>query len=198
LSVSGLVRINRDGEPVNEIFTTFAMTAKKEDDGSQPLAGPSQPLSTNSPPPSSSSDNEHASSSSPMPTPHRSELLDRARHFLSSPQVIHQDHESKRRFLSEKGLSDGEVQLLLREMVRASCLFVSASLHTTERPTHNVCPSLPSSEKKQIAFALAHRSTTDVSRASSIPFARSSRGHVQGAFMASGRFHCPALHLLRT
>jgi hypothetical protein len=69
-----------------------------------------------------------------MPTLHRSELLDRARHFLSSPQVIHQDHESKRRFLSEKGLSDEEVQLLLREMVRASSLFVflQAYLHTTE------------------------------------------------------------------
>ena len=50
--------------------------------------------------------------------PNRSELLDRARHFLSSPQVIHQDYESKRRFLTEKGLSDEEVQLLLREMVR--------------------------------------------------------------------------------
>jgi hypothetical protein len=54
----------------------------------------------------------------PMPDD-RSELLDRARHFLSSPQVMHQDYESKRRFLAEKGLSDGEVQLLLSEMVRA-------------------------------------------------------------------------------
>ena len=149
---SHLVRVDRDGEPVNHLsrdFTTFAMTANKEDDGSQPLAGPSQPLSANSLPPNSSSGHEHASSSSPTPTPHRSELLDRARHFLSSPQVIHQDHESKRRFLSEKGLSDGEVQLLLREMVRASCLFVSPSLHTTERPTHNVCPSLPFPRKKK-------------------------------------------------
>jgi hypothetical protein len=51
--------------------------------------------------------------------PNRSELLDRARHFLSSPQVLHQDYESKRRFLAEKGLSNDEVQLLLHEMVRS-------------------------------------------------------------------------------
>ncbi|KAI9467163.1 hypothetical protein BJY52DRAFT_1111800 [Lactarius psammicola] len=50
------------------------------------------------------------------PVSDRSELLDRARHFLSSPQVIHQDHESKRRFLTDKGLTDGEIQLLLREI----------------------------------------------------------------------------------
>jgi hypothetical protein len=114
-------------------FTTCAMTSNN----SQPLAGPSQPLSTDSPPPHSSSDHEHPPPSSPTPTPHRSELLDRARHFLGSPQVIHQDHESKRRFLSEKGLSDEEVQLLLREVVRASSLFVFRKLthHRTSNPT---------------------------------------------------------------
>lgn len=88
------------------------------DDNSQPPAAPSEskPLSTDTPPPNSSS--ELASSSSPPPAPDRSELLVRARHFLSSPQVIDQDYESKHRFLAEKGLTDGEIQLLLREMVR--------------------------------------------------------------------------------
>jgi hypothetical protein len=100
---------NRDGP------LSLAMTANN-DDNSQPPAVPSEskPLSTDTPPPNSSS--ELASSSSP--TPDRSELLVRARHFLSSPQVIDQDYESKRRFLAEKGLTDGEIQLLLREMVR--------------------------------------------------------------------------------
>lgn len=88
-----------------------AMTANNQD-GSQPPANPS------SEPPSTQVDKAQPSSSSPTPIPNRSELLDRARHFLSSPQVIHQDHESKRRFLAEKGLADGEIQLLLREMVR--------------------------------------------------------------------------------
>jgi hypothetical protein len=92
------------------------MTANNEDN-SQPPAAPSEsePLSTDTPSPNPSSD--HASSS-PPPTPDRSELLVRARHFLSSPHVVDQDFESKRRFLAEKGLADGEIQLLLREMVR--------------------------------------------------------------------------------
>ena len=93
------------------------MTANNEDN-SQPPTAPSEskPLSVDTPPPNPSS--ELASTSPAQPTPDRSELLVRAQHFLSSPQVIDQDHESKRRFLAEKGLADGEIQLLLREMVR--------------------------------------------------------------------------------
>ena len=48
----------------------------------------------------------------------RSELLQRARSFLTSPQVLHEDLAAKRRFLLEKGLDDAEVESLLREMVR--------------------------------------------------------------------------------
>jgi hypothetical protein len=92
------------------------MTANNEDNSQPPAASSeSKPLSTDTPPPNSPSE---PASSSPAPTPDRSELLVRARHFLSSPQVIDQDFESKRRFLAEKGLTDGEIQLLLREMVR--------------------------------------------------------------------------------
>ena len=93
---------------------SFIMTV--DADNSRPPAGHSEPPSTSetqpTPPP------ENASSVPTTPVSSRSELLDRARHFLSSPQVIHQDHESKRRFLTEKGLTDGEIQILLREMVR--------------------------------------------------------------------------------
>ncbi|KAI9447889.1 hypothetical protein H4582DRAFT_1896987 [Lactarius indigo] len=85
-----------------------------DSDNSPAPAGRSQPPSTSAtqhnPPP------EHASSLPMSPVLDRSELLDRARHFLGSPQVVHQDHESKRRFLTDKGLTDGEIQLLLREM----------------------------------------------------------------------------------
>jgi hypothetical protein len=104
-----------------------------------------RPISANSPPSNSSSDHEHTPSSSLTSTPHHSELLDRVRHFLGTPQVIHQDHESKRGFLSEKGLSDGEVQLLLREVVRVSCLFVFRKLthHRTSNITTFVRPFLP-------------------------------------------------------
>ncbi|KIP12749.1 hypothetical protein PHLGIDRAFT_97395 [Phlebiopsis gigantea 11061_1 CR5-6] len=46
----------------------------------------------------------------------RSELLQRARAFLTSPQVLHEDLTAKRRFLLEKGLNDAEVESLLRDM----------------------------------------------------------------------------------
>lgn len=48
----------------------------------------------------------------------RTELLQRARAFLSSPQVRHEDLTAKRRFLGEKGLSEDEIEGLLREVVR--------------------------------------------------------------------------------
>ena len=165
------------------------MTANNED-GSQPSAAPSkhEPLSTDTLPPTTSS--EHASSSSsssllptPAPTPDRSELLDRARHFLGSPQVTHQDYESKRRFLAEKGLEDGEIQLLLSEMVRP--------VHAFPIPKHSMsCHVLK-------ALAVPRRATADVPRTPSVPSARPSSGHLQGAFVASGGLHGPALHLLR-
>jgi hypothetical protein len=120
--------------PARGTGTSLAMTAN-DDDKPQPSAAPSEPEppSMDTPPPDSSA--EHASSSSAMttttPTPNRSELLDRARLFLSSPQVIHQDYESKRLFLAEKGLEDGEIQLLLREMVSRE--------HAFPRPSRLKC-----------------------------------------------------------
>ncbi|KAI0036058.1 hypothetical protein K488DRAFT_38585, partial [Vararia minispora EC-137] len=45
----------------------------------------------------------------------RVSLLTRARQFLLSPQVRYEDDVSKRRFLQEKGLSEDEIGLLLRE-----------------------------------------------------------------------------------
>lgn len=162
----------RDGPPL-------AMTANNEDNTQPPApAAPSEPkpLSTDIPPLNSSSD---FASSSPPSTPDRSELLIRARHFLSSPQVIDQDHESKRRFLVEKGLTDGEIQLLLREMVRL--------LHTCH----------PTSRLNVYAFTVPRSSTSDVPYTSPITSSRTSRRYFQGAFMASGRLHGSALYLLR-
>ena len=55
------------------------------------------------------------------PTPvYRAELLQRARVFLTSPQVRHEDITAKRRFLADKGLTDVEVDGLLREVVRTA------------------------------------------------------------------------------
>ncbi|RDB20128.1 hypothetical protein Hypma_012766 [Hypsizygus marmoreus] len=66
-------------------------------------------------------------SSTPSPSPQissqrppssldRGELLSRARTFLQSPQIIHQDISEKRRFLVEKGLHAPEIDDLLREL----------------------------------------------------------------------------------
>lgn len=44
----------------------------------------------------------------------RSDLLAKARAFLASPQVQHQDINAKRAFLVEKGLNDAEIEDLLR------------------------------------------------------------------------------------
>lgn len=48
----------------------------------------------------------------------RTELLRKARAFLGSPQVRHEDDIAKRRFLTEKGLTDVEIDRLLQEIVR--------------------------------------------------------------------------------
>lgn len=97
--------------PAPVLLAIVAMTDNNED-SSRPSA--------DTIPPSSSPEHESSSSSSstPTPMPDRTELLDKARHFLSSPQVVHQDYDSKRRFLTEKGLGDGDIELLLREIVR--------------------------------------------------------------------------------
>ena len=47
----------------------------------------------------------------------REELIERARLFLTSPQIRHEDLFAKRRFLAEKGLSDAEIAGLLQELV---------------------------------------------------------------------------------
>lgn len=120
------------GKPERSNARDVAMTANNEDNLQSPATpSESKPLSTDTPPPNPSS--EHASLP-PPPTPDRLELLVRARHFLSSPQVIDQDYESKRRFLAEKGLTDGEIQLLLREMVRRLSLYpkTQCSLYVPE------------------------------------------------------------------
>ncbi|KAI0677359.1 hypothetical protein C8Q78DRAFT_1002404 [Trametes maxima] len=71
------------------------------------------PSSQASPPPTVEA--PQPSSVSPAPED-RSVLLQRARAFLSSPQVRHEDLVAKRRFLTEKGLTNDEVEGLLREV----------------------------------------------------------------------------------
>lgn len=53
-------------------------------------------------------------------TTNRTELFETARAFLRSPQVVHEDSISKRRFLAEKGLNPAEIDSLLQELVSCS------------------------------------------------------------------------------
>ncbi|KAF9058060.1 hypothetical protein BJ165DRAFT_103482 [Panaeolus papilionaceus] len=63
-----------------------------------------------------------AAQTPPTPTPsvtpaeNRLELLNKARAFLASPQVQHQDVAQKRRFLIEKGLNGTDIDNLLQTM----------------------------------------------------------------------------------
>ena len=74
--------------------------------------------SQSDPAPSGSSVQDSDDASSSQPTEDRSALLDRARIFLTSPQIRHEDPSAKRRFLAEKGLNAIEVEMLMRELVR--------------------------------------------------------------------------------
>ena len=77
------------------------------------------------PPPtitSSPSQTSPAETTLPVLTPptiaqDRTELLTHARVFLNSPRILNQDFAAKRKFLSEKGLSEPEIEGLLREPV---------------------------------------------------------------------------------
>jgi hypothetical protein len=92
-----------------------------------PIQSPSsEPKQPSTPVSSSSSDVRDARSlatpenntSSPASQPEsRAGLIERARSFLTSPQIRHEDFFAKRRFLAEKGLSDAEIAGLLQELV---------------------------------------------------------------------------------
>ncbi|KZT06413.1 uncharacterized protein LAESUDRAFT_759261 [Laetiporus sulphureus 93-53] len=51
-----------------------------------------------------------------IPPTDRTELINKARGFLLSPQVRHEDISAKRKFLAEKGLDDAEIDGLLQEL----------------------------------------------------------------------------------
>ena len=68
-----------------------------------------------------------SSSSSVVPVPmfeDRGLLLDRARAFLTSPQIRHEEPAAKRRFLAEKGLNEVEIEGLMRELVRSTVFLI--------------------------------------------------------------------------
>lgn len=120
------------------------------DDGEHPAAAQQDS-------PQGSSSQVAVAESTPGPSPSstagedRIALLDRARAFLASPTVVHQDPSTKRHFLVEKGLREYEIEGLMREVVRSfellNCfhdwhiqLLVGSSLLYHRVPTLNRLP----------------------------------------------------------
>jgi len=61
------------------------------------------------------------SSSKPgKPVNDRTQLVEKARAFLLSPDIRHESSENKRKFLEEKGLSGDEIDILIQEIVSNS------------------------------------------------------------------------------
>jgi len=87
----------------------------------QPQQSPSPDVSMTSSSNQSPETSPGAVVNAPVSQPdNRAELIERARSFLISPQIRHEDVFAKRRFLVEKGLSDPEIAGLLQGLARIS------------------------------------------------------------------------------
>ena len=107
------------------------------------LAAPS----TDSPAASSPQEPPPVQSDPPPPTD-RTELIQRARAFLTSPQVRHEDASAKRRFLAEKGLTDTEIEGLLYEVVRRVLRPTLPMSQRSSRPAATACSPTSSSDSR--------------------------------------------------
>lgn len=112
--------------PLIQILLTVMLddgNAKRPSESVQDDSGSAADASVSKP--ALSDDLSHVSTSETnAPTPQsesRAELVEKARLFLISPQIRHEDIAAKRRFLAEKGLSDAEIDGLLQELVNISC-----------------------------------------------------------------------------
>src|ERR1700722_2066718 len=78
---------------------------------SESASSQSPPIASSQSPPASEPETSTSTNTD------RTELLSQARSFLASPQIQHQDVLAKRRFLNEKGLTEAEIDRMLREQV---------------------------------------------------------------------------------
>jgi hypothetical protein len=94
-------------------------------------SSPSEALSHETSAPLVTAGSAFVSTNSPVSQPeNRAELRERARSFLTSPKIRHEDLFAKRRFLAEKGLSDAEITGLLQELVDISMIIKHALIST--------------------------------------------------------------------
>jgi len=108
----------------------------------------------------------------------RSELLSRARTFLSTPHIRSQDNAAKHAFLVEKGLTQDEIDLLLREIV-----------------SHCLCNCFSQVAHQRLATI---NSATDVSPTSSIQSPKHADWGSTHIHMAHRNIGVRPLHILRT
>ncbi|PPQ63409.1 hypothetical protein CVT24_004919 [Panaeolus cyanescens] len=80
----------------------------------EPVVPQAQPEAPSQPAPPAQTSPTPASAPTLTPAENRAELLSKARAFLASPQVQHQDIAAKRRFLIEKGLNGTDIDNLLQ------------------------------------------------------------------------------------
>lgn len=140
------------------------------------------PAETPQPPPSTAPTPAEQSVPAAPAVEDRSELVQRARAFLTSPQVQYEDLAAKRRFLLDKGLNDAEVEALLRDVVRMRSMSCKACYEADS----------------DAAATSTSNSATNISAASAVQPAEATRGHIQDCNLGSGRVCCPALGILCT
>ena len=112
----------------------------------------------------------------------RTLLLEQARTFLTSPNVVNEAPEAKRKFLVEKGLHDEEINNLLRDAVS------QALFYEEEARTEPIF---------QAASPACHPTPNVPSTASFQPPVPPTRPH-EGLLLADGMLRSPYFHLLRT
>lgn len=111
----------------------------------------------------------------------RTELLEKARAFLNSPQVRHEDYAAKRRFLEDKGLDEPEIDGLLKELVYPSMSAMLLDV-VTRADLASTSPAHPS---------------TNIPAATAISPPRPSTGSGEDIQLGSWGVCCAAGHLLR-
>jgi len=118
----------------------------------------------------------------------RQDLLSRAQAFLTSPQIRDQDDASKRKFLTEKGLTPAEVDYLLQGIVS---VWAPEPLRASRALTALVLLAVAAVQNPQCSPAVVPSTST-------IEFTQSPRGRVQDFDMASWWIRRTGPGVLRT
>ncbi len=138
-----------------------------DDDQAQNAGGPSTPPATTT-----------TTEIVPNVVEDRTQLVHRARTFLTSPAVQHQDLFAKRRFLLDKGLNEPEIEGLLRELVG---VYTGRAIWSFTRPA---------------AATITGNTAQDLPVAAAVKSAQSPHWNIQTVLLDNGRNCGPCFRLL--